>query len=213
MSKETREHLSCLVDGEINRETGLFLMRRLGSDEELKAAWARYHLVRDCLRHQDGGLAADDLCARVSQALENTDGVKPAKRIPLGWLKPAAGMAVAASVALMAVVAVGPTGPGAARATGELAESAPVEPFTSPQSLTPAPYSTQASLNGQSNRQNRKMDYYLLRHYQATGAAGGKEFVTFVPIVIAGHNSRTEADSQTGEADKASEAGGEKHPQ
>ena len=33
MSKETREHLSCLVDGEINRETSQFLVRRLGSDE------------------------------------------------------------------------------------------------------------------------------------------------------------------------------------
>ena len=48
-----------------------FLIRRLGADEELRATWTRYHLVRDCLRHQDGGIAEEDLCARVSQALAN----------------------------------------------------------------------------------------------------------------------------------------------
>ena len=29
----------------------------------------------------------------------------------------------------------------------------------------------------------KKMNAYLLRHYQATGATGGRGFVTFVPIV------------------------------
>ena len=61
MSKETREHLSALVDGEISRETSRFLVRRLGADDELRATWTRYHLVRDCLRHQDGAIAGDDL--------------------------------------------------------------------------------------------------------------------------------------------------------
>ena len=57
MNTESREHISSLMDGEVSRETGRFLVRRLGADEELCATWARYHLVRDCLRHQDGGLA------------------------------------------------------------------------------------------------------------------------------------------------------------
>ena len=53
MSKETREHISCLMDGEVSREASRFLVRRLGSDIELSATWARYHLVRDCLRNPE----------------------------------------------------------------------------------------------------------------------------------------------------------------
>jgi hypothetical protein len=60
---------------------------------------------------------------------------------------------------------------------------AAAESFTTPQALTPLPVSQQASLSGQSADNNR-MNAYLLRHYQATGATSGRGFVTFVPIVI-----------------------------
>jgi len=188
MSKETREHLSCLVDGEINRETGRFLIRRLGADEELRATWTRYHLVRDCLRHQDGGIAEEDLCARVSQALENEAPGKHSWRLGTGWLKPAAGLAIAASVALMAVVTVGPGTPGMPEPGGDLAGRAAAEQFTSPQSLgQSAPtFSSQVSLNGAT-----KMDSYFVRHYQAADSTGGKGFVRFVPIVIAGASNES----------------------
>jgi sigma-E factor negative regulatory protein RseA len=192
MSKETREHLSALVDGEISPETSRFLVRRLGADEELRDTWTRYHLIRDCLRHQDGSIAGEDLSARVGRALENEQPVKPAWVFPTGWLKPAAGLAIAASVALMAIVAVGPGSPGVPQAGGELAGEAPLKSFVSPQSLTSAPISSQASF---SPPVNSKMNPYLLRHYQATGRAGGNGFVTFVPIVITGSKARVEPDN------------------
>ena len=201
MSKETREHLSALVDGEISRETSRFLVRRLGVDDELRATWTRYHLVRDCLRYQDGAIAGDDLCARVSQALENEQPGKPSRTIPTSWLKPVAGLAIAASVALMAIVAVGPGIPGAPRPAGELAGKVQAEQFTSPQSLVPGPSSSQASFSNLPDTRNRKMDSYLVRHYQATGAAGGKGFVTFVPIIITGSKAPDKAVGQDDAAD------------
>ena len=91
MSKETREHLSALVDGEISPDTSRFLVRRLGSDVELRATWTRYHLVRDCLRHQDGAIAGDDLCARISKAIENEKIEIQAPSISKRWLKPLTG--------------------------------------------------------------------------------------------------------------------------
>lgn len=183
MSTESREHLSCLMDGEISRETGRFLVRRLGADEELSATWARYHLVRDCLRQREGGYAALGLSSRVRQSIDNDAAGKPAGAWARSWLKPAAGLAVAASVALLAIVAIGPggqnlQGPGESSTVEAVAES-----FTSPQALTPPPLSQQASLAGQAAGDNR-MNAYLLRHYQATGSTGGKGFVTFVPIVV-----------------------------
>lgn len=196
MSTESREHLSCLMDGEISRETGRFLVRRLGADEELSATWARYHLVRDCLRQKEGGYAAVGLSGRVRQAIDTEAAGKTGGTRAVSWLKPAAGLAVAASVALLAIVAVGPggqnpQGPGESPAVETLAES-----FTSPQALTPAPPSQQASLAGQTGGDNR-MNAYLLRHYQATGSTGGKGFVTFVPIVIRASTVEAESAERT----------------
>jgi len=183
MTTESREHLSCLMDGEISRETGRFLVRRLGADQELCATWARYHLVRDCLRHQDGRLVGNGLSSRVRRAIDNEAAPAPSRKWSARWLKPAAGLAVAASVALLAIVAVGPARQSLQPAGENAAGVAVAESFTSPQALTPLPVSQQASLSGQSADSNR-MNAYLLRHYQATGATGGRGFVTFVPIVI-----------------------------
>jgi sigma-E factor negative regulatory protein RseA len=215
MTTESREHLSCLMDGEISRETGRFLVRRLGADEELCATWARYHLVRDCLRHGGGRFAGEGLSSRVRRAIEHESlPAAPRRKLP-HWLKPAAGLAVAASVALMAIVAVGPGGqPSQQPATG-LVDSAPTDAFTSPQTLGPAPISRQVSLAGGPAGDSR-MNAYLLRHYQATGSTGGRGFVTFVPIVIdssarvgnAGQDDRTERNADQAE-DRAAERAAE----
>lgn len=199
MNSETKEHLSSMMDGEISRETGLFLVRRLGSDEELSATWARYHLVRDCLRHHEGSLAASSLRGRVSQAIDREPSSRTGRSAGPRWLKPVAGLAVAASVALMAIVAVSPQQEAVVPAATEAASS-PAPTFTSPQSLTPAPLSQQASLAGQSAGEH-PMNAYLLRHYQATGNAAGRGFVTFVPIVITSAPVRDE--SPAAEPDKA----------
>ena len=197
MTEETREHLSALIDGEISRETSRFLVRRLGTDGELRATWTRYHLIRDCLRHQDGSIAGADLSDRISQALEDDQPVQKSRARPARWLKPAAGLAIAASVALMAVVAVGPGIPGTSQQSNGLVEQSQNTPFVSPQGLTAAPSSSQVSFSGDANYSNQKMNSYLLRHYQASGATGGKSFVTLVPIVVTRSKMPETADSTT----------------
>ena len=178
MNDQAKEHISSLMDGEISRETSRFLVRRLGTDEELCATWARYHLVRDCLRYQEGRFTGEDLCSRVNRALEDEPG-KSVRRLPLSWLKPAAGMAIAASVALMAVVSVSQRQIEPTASPAGFADSSQAESFITPQGMTPTSVTQQASLSGNDNRMNA----YLLRHYQAAGSAGGKGFVTLVPIV------------------------------
>jgi len=199
MSKESREHLSCLMDGEINRETGRFLVRRLGADRELRKTWARYHLLRDCLRHQEGELVADDLCGKVQQALAGEALQIAPRRFATAWLKPVAGVAVAASVALMAVFAVGPGQDPASTLPGEVAGSPQAEAFVSPQNiLSRSPRAQQASVMG-GRGASQKMNSYLLRHYQVTGSTGGKGFVSYIPIVV------TQASPKPDEQDRAEE--------
>ncbi|NNK98931.1 MAG: anti-anti-sigma factor, partial [Xanthomonadales bacterium] len=43
MSKESLEHLSSLMDGEVSREAGLFITRRLSADDGMCETWERYH--------------------------------------------------------------------------------------------------------------------------------------------------------------------------
>jgi len=174
MSKETREHISSLMDGEVSREASRFLVRRLGSDEELCATWARYHVARDCLRNPDGGLAREDLCARVNQALEEEQ--LPAQgRKGLAWLRPVAGAAIAASVALVAVFAVNPGGNPGVTPTTSMAGTTAVESFSSPQGLPGSTVATQAV-------STQRMNSYLLRHYQAAG--NGRGAVGLMPVMV-----------------------------
>ena len=178
MSEKTREHISSLMDGEISRETSRFLVRRLGSDEQLCATWARYHLVRDCLRHQDGSLSGEDLCSRVNRALEDEEPAAPVRRLSLGWLKPVAGTAIAASVALAAVMAVGPGSPGGQAAPVGNTPGSELASFTSPQGLVSGQAAQPVSALGA-----QKMNAYLLRHYQASGTGNGGGFVAYMPAV------------------------------
>ena len=207
MSKESREHLSCFVDGEISKETGRFLVRRLGSDAELRMTWTRYHLVRDCLRHHEGSLAGDDLNNKIQQALADEQMEATPRRLAAGWLKPVAGAAIAASVALMAIVTVGPGQGPVSSPAGELAGSVQTESFVSPNNgLVPSPYSQQASASGGLGNNNQKMNSYLLRHYQVTGSTGGKGFVTFVPIVVTRSATDQEAENKATEKSATDEA-------
>ena len=112
MSKETLEHLSALMDGELSRETSLFVTRRLSTDEGLGASWERYHLIRDCIRQPGSKQVVTGLRARVSASLTG-DAAPVARRLGgARWLKPVSGLAIAASVAVMAIMVTAPQ-PGA----------------------------------------------------------------------------------------------------
>ena len=204
MSETTREHISSLMDGEISRETSRFLVRRLGSDEELCATWARYHLVRDCLRHQDGSISGEDLCSRVNRALEDEEPSVPARRLPMGWLKPVAGTAIAASVALAAVLAVGPGGPGSQQAPSGNTPGGELASFTSPQGIVSGQAAQPVSALGAQTNAGRKMNLLLLRHYQASGTGNGGGFVAYMPAVanstqVAGERDNRKADDESKE--------------
>jgi sigma-E factor negative regulatory protein RseA len=197
MNIESKEHLSSFMDGEFSEETGRFLVRRLGADDSLRQTWTRYHLIRDCLRHQDGQFAHKGLSHRVSDAISGE--VQAGGRIvrSKAWLRPFAGAALAASVALVAILTVSQgrqpdlqsAEPGLAQTTA--AQTTVAETFISPNILSTSPQSQPVNLSGTTNPGNQKMNTYLLRHYQASGESGGRGFVAFVPIVVAQSPART----------------------
>ncbi|MEJ2385652.1 MAG: RseA family anti-sigma factor [Xanthomonadales bacterium] len=203
MSEKTREHISSLMDGEVSAETGRFLLRRLGSDADLSATWARYHLVRDCLRHDDGTLYGSDLCRRVNRALQDEPVARGGRWPAQRWLRPVAGGAIAATVALMAVLVVDPGNRAAPDATtAGVARAEPAASFISPDGLNGVPVSRAASIGSPPPAANARMNQYLLRHYQATGGNNGRGFFTIVPVMVQrGAQATDDAGSSQGEAE------------
>jgi len=193
INTEPRVNLSSFMDGEVDKSAGSFLVRRLANDQVLRATWDRYHVIRDCLRQQDAHLVQEDLCSRVRQAIDLEDSQSAPASQPRNWVKSMAGVAIAASVAMLAIVTVGPGqqgGPDAAVQAPALAAQA--ESFVSPNMGNAVPASQPVNLAGQSASEREKAKAYLLRHYQLTGDGAGQGFVALVPIVVTGENAGTD---------------------
>ena len=202
MNKETLEHISSLMDGELSRETGLFLTRRLSADHELTGTWQRYHLIRDCIRQPGGTVPLVNLSQRMKDALSEEQSAPVSGWSSNRWLKPVSGLAVAASVAMLAIVAVGPD---QQLSDSDIASGPAVQPFSSPNVLPVIPRTQAASFSPQSQSgaqaRDAKMNSYLLRHNQSSKSFTTQGFLGFVPIV----SSAETTGPDTAEADVAAE--------
>jgi len=105
MADKSAEQLSVLVDGEFEEWELEFAVRRLASDPALKTRWEAYHLISDALRNNFPDAIDPRFADRISTLLAAEDALptaaKPAVSPP--WYKPVAGLAVAASVGVLAV--------------------------------------------------------------------------------------------------------------
>ena len=194
MTKETLEHLSSLMDGELSPEAGRFLSRRMATDESLGGTWQRYHLIRDCLRRPGEDAAFADLQLDLD-ALDAHEG--HGTGMSRSWLRPAGGLAIAASVALAAVLVTFNLGQGPA--------NQPAQPFARPNTLLAVPPSQAASFNGGSVNTQQRLNRYLIRHNQVAGAVGQQGFVSYVPIVTSAPVQVMEPTPEANAADAAEE--------
>jgi len=98
------------MDGELAGPSAVETVDVLIESDELRMHWARYHVVRDVLRHKVYPDAGRSLHERMRACLADEPLHFPRRRLlPRRWratLKPVAGMALAASVAVVAVLAV-----------------------------------------------------------------------------------------------------------
>ena len=110
MNDKLKEDMSALVDGELEFESTSETIDMLIDNDTLKTRWSRYHMVRDVLRHKVYPDAGDALSARLQSCLEDEPlHFSPHSRAAPRWrgmMKPLAGVALAASVAAVAVIAV-----------------------------------------------------------------------------------------------------------
>lgn len=183
MSKESLEHLSSLMDGELSREAALFLTRRLFTEEAMCEKWERYHLIRDCIRQPGSKQVVTGLSVRLSATLDAENAPTVSAWRQSRWLKPVSGLAIAASVALLAIVVTAPQ-PDQTPVDAGMAHSIPVnKPFVSPNTLAASPASQAVTYSPAQQANANRLNAYLLRHNQMARTVGRQGFVSFVPIV------------------------------
>ena len=106
MNEQKREQLSAYMDGEAGEMPSI--ADEIIRDDSLGPVWKRYHLISDVMRgylprHLDGELAS-----RVAAAIKEEPAIlaPTVRKRSAAILKPVAGLAIAASVATLAIFAV-----------------------------------------------------------------------------------------------------------
>lgn len=111
MDPTSREHLSALMDGELDKEPTRFLLRRMEHEPELAGTWSRWHLIRACLNGELDAAHADPV--RLASAAANNDetfsarvlqAVQARPQARRHWARYLGGGAIAASVAAAALI-------------------------------------------------------------------------------------------------------------
>ena len=174
MTDRIKEQLSAFLDGELPDPESALLVKRLERDDELRGALSRYSLIGAVLRSDGDVPAARQVAARVSAAIAR----EPARgagfvRMPgrAAFLRAAAGVAVAAGVALGAVLLVQQVGsldPGAPDAVMARAELPPVQPVTDdldPQDGPVDIYVTPPAPDAPAGIPPAELANYLVAHY------------------------------------------------
>ena len=107
MKEQTHKNISALVDDELDLSELQHLTRDLADSEELRRLWGRYQLIGDVIRGERFDPRFLEVAQRVHDRLAGEPTIlapRPASEGRGTWLKPVAGLAVAASVAAAVVM-------------------------------------------------------------------------------------------------------------
>jgi sigma-E factor negative regulatory protein RseA len=113
MIESVKEQVSACLDGELPERELPLLAKRLGHDADLKAALTRYALISETLRTGEAVHPSKNFAEAVMARIESEPVSQAAGRFSprmLQRLRPAAGIAVAATVAALAVFSVQQSG-------------------------------------------------------------------------------------------------------
>lgn len=107
MSEINREELSAFMDGELKDGHGNDVVDHLLADETSRRVWMRYHLISEAMRRSLPSHLDQRLAASISTRLRDEPTVlRPSRKKFSTFIKPAAGLAIAASVASIAIIGV-----------------------------------------------------------------------------------------------------------
>ena len=134
MNEELDSQLSAMFDGELPAAECELLARRLSRDEQLKARWGRYAVMGAAIRAEKGVRLNADLARHVSSAIAKEPSLlvtgapqRPA-RVASAWVRPVAGLGLAAGVAALSILWMRAQSPDGADPASLVADSAVAVP-------------------------------------------------------------------------------------
>lgn len=177
MTDTIKEQLSAFLDGELPEAETTLLLKRLGRDDDLKGTLSRYSLIGAALRAEGEVSAARHVASRVRAAIA-VEPTLPA--VPVGvaaarWLRPLAGLGVAAGVAAATLLVMPQVTPGTAAAPPQVALEA--APLAAPAAATlampaadvpPPSYTTPPAPAGAASLAAPQLAAYLVAHSEFT---------------------------------------------
>jgi len=182
MTDEICEQLSALLDDELSEVEQPLLLGRLERDKALRARLGRYQLIGEAMRGT-GQTATLGVADRVQQALAGAVSMPMSTTTNrLVWWKPLAGLAVAASVALVAVLSV--------TSLRENDANVPVLASSDNSVTLPGAAVTRVSEAGGEQQWDRldpsidkRMSAYLVNHNEYAASRGVQGVMPYVRIV------------------------------
>jgi sigma-E factor negative regulatory protein RseA len=106
MKDKLHEQISALVDDELDEGEQALLLRQLENDAELSGRLSRFQLISDALQNHLPSRLNSGFHARVQAALADEPPVQRQRSGFSVLFKPVAGLALAASVAMVAVLSL-----------------------------------------------------------------------------------------------------------
>ena len=177
MNDEIREQLSALADDELDEVERPLLLGRLERDRGLREVLGRYHLISEVMRGAAGQTATLGVADRVKKLLEREAAPPASGQLKRGALirwKPVVGLAIAASVALVAILTVTSVRQSAVET---------VPPLASNQEVQPATNLSRGQWNRVEPHIDKRMAAYLVNHNEYAASRGVQGVMPYVRIV------------------------------
>lgn len=179
MTDQVKEQISALVDDALPQQERSLLLARMVSDPTLRKTWSRYTLIQDALRNHLPERVDPGLSQRVMAALDaeaGHDRSAAARPRFAGWVRPLAGLAVAASVAVLAVVMFQPEAPSPGAGV-QVADAGP------PPAATEYRRVDASQWQGQQPPVSERLNQYLVNHNEFAARNGMPVVAPHVRIV------------------------------
>lgn len=106
MADKLDEQISALMDDECAAQEIELVLRQLIRNAELQGCWTRYHLISDVLRGNAPPAVDSGFSTQLQAAIDGEPPLVGYRSRTGSWYKPLAGLALAASVAAVAVLAL-----------------------------------------------------------------------------------------------------------
>jgi len=177
-----KQKISELLDEELPEGDSRRVLQGMVEDRELRGVWERYHLIRSAMRRELDVVAHPVIADRIAAAIES-ENVVPMRRRSYGLVTPrmakfAAGLAIAASVATVAIISLQPARNGVqTRAQAVKTADSQVAAASLASAVPPPAAPTERAAYQDA------LNAFLVEHGEVTPPAGMNSMMSFVRVV------------------------------